>query len=143
MRCLVCDNEIRINCLKQLFSFQPLRICSRCSVNLIPSVEVGILFQRNEWMESVIDKLNQGDLVLIELFKNELLKQLSCKEWKNYRVEAANLDKEIPYPWLEILVQQVKKDTKEEVLVSVADVLVITVVKEKNVKNQIGIFEKI
>ena len=143
MRCLVCDNEIRIDSLKQLFSLRPLRLCSRCAVNLVPSVEVGALFLRNEWIESVIDKLNQGDLVLIELFKDELLKQLSRKEWKNYQIEVEKPDKEMPYPWLEILVKRVKADVKEEVLVAKTDVLVVTVEKEKDVKNQIGIFEKI
>jgi len=143
MRCLICDNEIRIDSLKQLFSVEPLRLCSRCSSNFVPSDEAGTLFQYNEWVVSVIDKLKQGDLVLIELFKKELVKKLSRKEWKNYRVTVENPNQEIPYPWLEILVQQVEKDAKQDVLVASDDVLVVTVEKAKNVKNQIGIIEKI
>jgi len=110
-------------------------------VNLIPSVEAGTLFQHNEWLDSVIDKLNQGDLVLVELFKKELIKQLSRKEWKNHRVEIEKLDQNVPYPWLEILVGQVKKDVKQEVFGAGTDVLLIAVVKTKNLDNQIGIFE--
>jgi hypothetical protein len=108
-------------------------------VNLVPSVEAGALFQRNEWMVSVMDKLNQGDLVLLELFKKELLKKLARKEWQNYRVVVENPNQELPYPWLEILVQQVRKDAKQKASVVQDDILVITVEKVKGVENQLGI----
>ena len=139
MKCLVCDNEIRIDSLKQLFSPQPLRLCSRCSVNLVPAVEAGTLFQRNEWMDTVIERLNRGDLVLIELFKKELLKKISQKEWRGYQIMTENPVQEMPYPWLEILVQQVEKDAKANISECSADVLTLTVEKAKNVENQIGI----
>ena len=143
MKCLVCDSPIRIDSLKQLFSIEPLRLCSRCSVNLVPSVEAGILYQRNEWVVAVIDKLNQGDLVLLELLKNKLQREMQRKGWQNYQIEVAKPDQEMPYPWLEILVEQLKKNMKTESSVLSTDALVIMVEKEKNTKNQIGILEKI
>jgi len=87
----------------------------------------------------VIERLNRGDLVLIELFKKELLKKISQKEWRGYQIMTENPVQEMPYPWLEILVQQVEKDAKANISECSADVLTLTVEKAKNVENQIGI----
>ena len=143
MKCLVCDSTIRIDSLKQLFSPEPLRLCGRCVPNLVPSKSPDILFENNEWMRSVIDKLNQGDLVLLELFKNPLRKVLLRKEWKNHSIKVERLEKDVPYPWLDILYQQVWQDNQPKKIVPSAEHVTLSVEKEKNTKSQIAILEKI
>ena len=143
MKCVVCDNTIRIDSLKQLFSPEPLQLCGRCAPNLVSSKSPDTLFEDNEWMRSVIDKLNQGDLVLLELFKNPLRKVLLRKEWKNHSIKVERLEKDVPYPWLEILYQQVWQDNQPQKMVLSAEHMTLSVEKEKNTKSQIAILEKI
>lgn len=141
MRCLVCDHEIRIDSLRQLFALKPLRLCSRCAVNLVPSAEANTLFERNEWLEAVIAKLNQGDLVLVELFKAELVRKLKSTKWRKHRIEIEQPVHDLPFFWLEILVTAVEKEIKIAVPIDATAVLVVTVEQgESDEKDKIAIF---
>lgn len=141
MGCLVCDNQIRIDSLAQLFALEPLRLCGRCLPNLIPANSDNSLFKDNEWIRSVIDRLNRGDLVLVKLFEKRM-HSLLRKKLRNYSVEIMNPKKEIPYPWMEVLYQQAVKGTKRENIDPSAEVLFINLETEENTKNQISILEK-
>lgn len=130
MRCIRCDNEIRINTLKQLFAWQPLLLCGHCSPNLV-SKSTDFLFEDNEWMRSVIDKLNQGDLILIQLFKNELKKALAKHSTEHLKIEIIESKKDLPYPWLEILVNSVMKDAEIDASNASIGRLIVAVEKQE------------
>ena len=144
MKCLVCDNNIRINTLKQLSSPQPLLLCAHCSQNLVPK-SVNVLYNDNEWIRTVIGKLNQGDIALIQLFKNDLQKALSKKKaiHSNIKIIEAKNDssgiKTSPYPWLEILVDSIKLASKDRYLGSRTESIIVAVEKQKNISNQVAI----
>jgi len=141
MKCIVCDNDIRIDTLKQLFAFNPLLLCSRCSQNLILK-SVDVLYDNNEWIRFVIERLNQGDIVLIELFKKDLQKALSNKRAIHSKIKIFEAREDLPYPWLEILVDNIMKDmkvSKQDHLNTSTESVVITVEKKKNIDNQIAI----
>jgi len=134
----VCDNDIRIDSLKQLFSLEPPLLCSRCAQHLIPK-SADVLYEDNEWIRSVIDRLNQGDIMLIQLFRNRLQKVLSKKRVLNSRVKIIEAKPNLPYPWLEILVESVVVDANGGALDGGADVIVVTVCKKDNVNHQVAV----
>lgn len=136
MRCIVCDNDVRIETLKQLFSLQPLLLCHECSKHLIPN-SIDVLYRDNDWVRSIIERLNRGDLALIAIFKPLLQKVLSKKGAHNFNIRVIETSKNIPYPWLEILVNDSVSKAPKKNLVSSAEALIITVEKEKN--NSCGI----
>ena len=143
MNCIVCDNDIRIDSLKKLFALKPALLCSSCSQYLIPK-SLDILYEDNEWIRSVIDKLNQGDIALIELFKNRLQRALSKKGAIHTKVKIIETKQDFPatnspYPWLEILLDSIMFDSKRGNLVTSAEFIVVTVEKEKNTTHQIAI----
>jgi len=131
MKCLVCDNDIRVDTLNQLFSLQPLKLCGRCSPNLRPKSKE-VLFEDNEWIRAVIDKLNQGDIALVQLFENSLRKALIRKKIVDSKLKIIESRDDLPYPWLEILVNRVLNDSKKETSVSSNAEFAIGVVKEEN-----------
>jgi len=141
MRCVVCGNDIRIDSLKQLFAPQPLLLCSSCSQNLVPK-SADVLYEDNEWIQSVINKLNQGDIVLIELFKRSLRKTLLKKGAVNSRIKIIEAKQDLPYPWLEILIDSIGLYSKEGSLDSSAESIVVAVKKQKNINHQIAIIEE-
>ena len=136
MRCIVCDNDIRIDTLKQLFALAPLLLCGRCSQNLIPK-SADVLYEDNEWIRLVIDRLNQGDIALIQLFKKDLKKALLNKDVVNSKVEVIEIKEDLPYPWLEILVDDVVGDSKRNTLEKPAESFVVAVEKQERVSHQI------
>ena len=138
MKCIVCDNNISIDSLKQLFALRPLLLCSRCSQNLIPK-SADVLYEDNEWIRSVIDKLNQGDIVLIELFKGSLRKVLSKKEVIDSKIKIIEAKEDLPYPWLEILIDSIKLDSKRRDLTTSTEFIIVAVEKQKNADRQIVI----
>ena len=139
MRCLVCDNDIRIDTLKQLFALHPLSLCSRCAQHLIPK-SADVLYEDNEWIRSVIDKLNQGDMALIQLFENSLQKTLLKKGVIRSQLQIVEAKADLPYPWLEILVDNILKKSQREDLEPSAEVLVVAVEKQESVGNQVVVF---
>jgi len=141
MKCLVCDNNIRIDTLRQLCTLQPLLLCSLCAHYLIPK-SVDVLYNDNEWIRSVIDKLNKGDIALTQLFKSDLQKALLKKKAIHSNIKIIEAKKELPYPWLKILVADMRldsKDSQEHHLSPSTESIVITVEKQKNARNQIAI----
>ena len=145
MKCLVCDNNIKIDSLKKLFALQPLLLCSRCSQNLIPK-SADVLYEDNEWMRFVIDKLNQGDIVLIEIFKNRLQRALSKKGAINSKLKIIESKQDLPgsknylpYPWLEILIDSIRSDSKGGCPATSVETFVVAVEKEKNTDHQVAI----
>ena len=138
MKCIVCGNNIRIDSLKQLFALQPLLLCSYCTRNLIPK-KTDVLYEDNEWIRSVIDKLNQGDIVLIELFKKDLKKALSKKRAIKSKIRIIEAKQDSPYPWLEILVDSIGFDSKGGCLANSVEDIVVTVEKQENSNHQVVI----
>jgi len=137
MKCLVCDNEIRINTLKQLFSPAPLLVCGRCEQQLIPK-QGDVLFEDNDWLRAVIDQLNQGDVALIDLFKNHLKRTLRKRKAAMSTIKIVEYSDELPYPWLKILVDKALVPSSRQ-HDPAAESLVVGVVSQKNVSNQLSI----
>ena len=138
MKCIVCGNNIKIDSLKQLFALRPLLLCSRCSQNLIPKSS-DVLYKDNEWIRSIIDKLNQGDIALIDIFKKDLQRALSKKVAIKFKVIIVEAKQDLPYPWLEILVDRIELNSKRECLAKSTEAIVVAVVKQKNVVHQVAI----
>jgi len=138
MKCIVCDNGIRIDSLKQLFALRPPLFCHRCAQNLIPK-SADILYEDNEWIRAVIDRLNQGDIVLTRLFENSLQKVLTKKGVINSKIKIIEAKEDLPYPWLEILLDSIGFDSKEGALDGTGDFIVVAVCKQDNVSHQVAI----
>ena len=136
MTCLVCDNAIRINTLQQLFALQPLLLCSICSQHLISKSD-DVLYEDNEWIRSVIHRLNLGDLALVQLFKKNLQKALLKTGATPTSIKIIEGSENLPYPWLEILVDDIMASSKCKNLTPSKTTLVIAVEKQKNIKYQI------
>ena len=137
MRCLVCDQPIQINTLKQLFAATPLLLCGYCESSLVPK-QGSILFENNEWIRQVIEKLNRGDLILINLFKNNLKAALQKKKNIDSKIIILEHSDGLPYPWLEILVNEVLKVSNLKQIPSI-EPLVISVVEQEHTFNQLSI----
>lgn len=103
MKCLVCDQTIQIDTLKLLFKTSPLLLCRCCQQNLVPK-QGNILFEHNLWLNQVIERLNQGDVILINLFKKRLKAQL--QKQKSSALTIVEHADNLPYPWLKILVDE-------------------------------------
>ena len=140
MKCLVCDHDIRVDSLKQLFALQPLLLCCRCSQNLIPK-SADVLYSDNDWIRTVIEKLNRGDLALIQLFKNDLQSALSKKGAVNSKIKIIEAKQDLPYPWLEILVSRIGFVALDGSLMPPADSIVVAVEKQENTHYQIAIID--
>jgi len=134
MKCIVCNNDIRIDSLKQLFALQPILLCNNCSKNLIPK-SIEVLYEDNEWIRTVIDKLNRGDIVLTKILKNRLQKTLLKKRATKSKIKIIEADENLPYPWLEILLDSIELNSKEED----SESIIVTVYKQKNANHQVAI----
>ena len=73
MKCLVCHQLIVINRFKEVLSIQSPLLCVSCQNQMIRK-KGGLLFEENEWLKSVIERLNKGDIILTELFINSASK---------------------------------------------------------------------
>jgi len=138
MKCIVCDNNIRIDTLKQLFNLKPLLLCSRCSPNLIlKSAE--ILYTDNDWIQLVIDRLDKGDIVLTKLFETALQKALLKRKIATNAIKVVQEANNLPYPWLEILVNNIVTNSRFSSTENVAETLFITVKAQEKIHNQLAI----
>ena len=140
MKCIVCDNDIRINSLRQLFSLQPLYLCSCCSQNLVPK-SADVLFEDNVWIRSVIDRLNKGDIVLTKLFRDRLQKVLSYKGVTKSKIEIIEAKQGLEYPWLEILIDSINFKPKRKHSTITVEYICVSVHKQKSVKHQVTIVD--
>lgn len=105
MNCLVCDNQIRIDSVGQLFAFSPLLLCGKCAPFLVPSSGVP-LFEGNPWMTEVIKRLDKGDLALIQLFEPAFRKAFKRLGIGIDEVTVVGDFEALPYPWLQILTEK-------------------------------------
>lgn len=137
MKCLVCDHTISIDTLKQLFASSPPLLCGHCEQNFI-SKRGNVLFENNDWIRFVIDRLNQGDLILIHLFKKNLKAALQKKKALVSQIRIVEYSEEIPYPWLEILVNETLNLSGNRQRFS-TELLVVSVIDQANISNQISI----
>lgn len=82
MRCLVCYQFIVINRFQELLSLEPPIICATCQQYLVRK-KGPCLFEQNEWMTEVVERLKKGDLILVQLFISayyqEIKRQLKLK----------------------------------------------------------------
>lgn len=113
MNCLVCENQIRIETLKQLLRPVPSFICSRCELHLIRKSDE-VLYVSNDWLLAVIDRLNRGDVTLIQLFEADLRKLIKKKGYSSCHVVVQYGKDKSVFPWIELLVEAVKPDKKVE-----------------------------
>ena len=105
MRCLVCNNDIRIATLKQIFSPQPLILCDRCDAGLRPASST-TLFETTDVIQTIVARLDRGDLILLDILKRPFIR-LFKKYHQNISsltaVEAASG----VYPWEKMLAADV------------------------------------
>lgn len=108
MRCLVCHQFIVINRFQELLAFEAPCICATCQQYLIKK-KGPCLFEQNDWIDKVIERLEKGDLILVQLFISaywkEIKKQLKLKS----QVMILNYVSAAPYPWIDILLEEVEK----------------------------------
>ena len=110
MNCLVCHEVIRISRLQELFSWKEPLLCISCQNQLIPRSSQ-VLYEQNPWLNEVIKKLNQGDICLNQIFFRSL--SHSIKKHVNVIGEIVVVESSdsssAPYPWLEILVTDIRQ----------------------------------
>ena len=139
MKCLVCDNDIRIDTLQQLFVLAPLLLCGRCMPYLIPKSN-DVLFENNEWLSLVIEKLNRGDIILTQLFKTQLQIALQKRKKLISNIKIVEYSNTLLYPWLEILVNDALTEIKtQNHATKSTKTLTISVNFKENIPNQIAI----
>lgn len=108
MKCLVCHQLIVINRFQELLSLESPLLCVTCQTQFIRKKE-GDLFEENEWLKSVIERLNKGDIILIELFINPLYYEIKRRLKHQSQISIFNHTVNSPYPWMIILLNQVKQ----------------------------------
>ena len=114
MNCLVCHKDIKINRLQELFLWEEPLLCVICKTQLKPYTN-RVLYQQNPWLDTVIRRLNQGDICLNRIFFRSL--SSAVKKYTNVASEIVVLDSldipHSPYPWLEILVTDIRDSFPE------------------------------
>ena len=133
MKCLVCDKQITINTLSALLNLDPLLLCGRCNKNLIRK-EATTLYEQNDWLLGIVDRLNQGDLELRKIFLTDLKMALSAHPDKKILLETGGVN--APYPWLEILATDIGVQIND---VSHSTGLILSVTKLSAVENNVSI----
>ena len=97
MRCLVCYQFIIINRFQELLAIEPPIICATCQQYLVRK-KGPCLFEQNEWMIEVVERLKKGDLILVQLFISayyqEIKRQLKLKS----HIMILNPVSQEPYP---------------------------------------------
>ena len=97
MRCLVCYQFIVINRFQELLAHEPPIICATCQQYLVRK-KGPCLFEQNEWMTEVVERLKKGDLILVQLFISayyqEIKRQLKLKS----HIMILNPVSQGPYP---------------------------------------------
>lgn len=108
MKCLVCHQPIVINRFQELLSLESPLLCVTCQTQFIRKKE-GALFEENDWLKSVIERLNKGDIILIELFINSLYYEIKRRLKDQSQISVFNHTFNSPYPWMIILLNRVKQ----------------------------------
>jgi len=106
MKCLVCDNQIRIDTLKQLFNLDPPLLCSRCRTQLVKKSS-RVLYEENDWVLDVIERLNRGVVALTRIFSRDLKVAIQKAGRVTAQIKVIETKENLPYPWLGILVREV------------------------------------
>lgn len=131
MICLICEVDIRIETLQQLFSVKPLMMCNRCQPLLVKKSKT-IIYEENEWIRQIISRLDRGDLALLEIFKADFEKALKTNLAFNKKIIIIEEKNEIPYPWLQILFDSISKGLANGDENAKNEELIIAVDKKKN-----------
>ncbi|MBQ4164423.1 MAG: hypothetical protein IJD87_05020 [Turicibacter sp.] len=108
MKCLVCHQPIVINRFQELLALESPLLCVPCQTQLIPK-KGETLFEENEWLKSVIERLNKGDIILTELFINSFYFEIKRRLKYQQQICILNYGSNIPYPWMVILLDRVKQ----------------------------------
>ena len=108
MKCLVCHQLIVINRFKEVLSIQSPLLCVSCQNQMIRK-KGGLLFEENEWLKSVIERLNKGDIILTELFINSFYVEIKRRLKYQHQIYILDYSANSPYPWMVILLDQVKR----------------------------------
>jgi len=108
MKCLVCHQPIVINRFQELFALEVPLLCVPCQTQLIRKKR-GALYEENEWLKSVIQRLNKGDIILTELFINSFYFEIKRRLKDQHQICILNYGSNSPYPWMGILLDQVKQ----------------------------------
>ena len=106
MKCLVCYHQIRINRLQELFALEKPLLCTRCQVQLNKR-STEILYEKNLWLENVLERLNQGDICLNQIFFHSLKRAIL--KHQNVINKIVIIESKKSYPWLEILVSDIQE----------------------------------
>ena len=108
MKCLVCHQLIVINRFKEVLSIQSPLLCVSCQNQMIRK-KGGLLFEENEWLKSVIERLNRGDIILTKLFINSFYVEIKRRLKYQHQIYILDYSANSPYPWMVILLDQVKQ----------------------------------
>ena len=124
LNCLVCYQLIRISRLQELVSFESPLLCARCQ-SFLQQQTAPTLYVRNSWLEEVLDRLNQGDICLNQLFFRTLRAAILQHQNQIKQIIVVEADVKAPYPWLNILVKEIEKSIPEQTFKG-TEILIIT-----------------
>lgn len=108
MQCLVCHQSITINRFQELLALESPLLCAGCQQHLIRKKGV-ILFEGSDWMDGVLARLEKGDIILTQLFIPAFYHEVKKQLKDTHQITILNLVSTGPYPWLVILLNQVKQ----------------------------------
>ena len=108
MKCLVCFQLITINNFQDILTMEAPCVCHKCKQYLIGGKQ-NHLFKQNEWLMSVIERLEKGDFVLLQLFIPRYVKEIKRQLRCNQTITILNMTGKGPYPWGEVLIEQLEK----------------------------------
>lgn len=97
MRCLVCHQFIGINRFQELLALEPPLICTSCKQYLIKK-KGPCLFEQNEWICEVLERLEKGDFILIQLFISAYYKEIKRQLKLKSHIMILNSVSSSPYP---------------------------------------------
>ena len=105
MKCLFCDQLIRIETFSQLISLRPILLCNTCDKHLVKQSE-DILYKKNDWLASAIERLNRGDLELRKIFVDHLKNLIKKRGIDITEIKVVNYLDSV-FPWLEIILSEI------------------------------------
>lgn len=98
MKCLVCFQLITINNFQDILTMEAPCVCHKCKQYLIGGKQ-NHLFKQTEWLMSVIERLEKGDFVLLQLFIPRYVKEIKRQLRCNQTITILNMTGKGPYPW--------------------------------------------
>jgi len=107
MPCLVCHDHIAISGFQLVFSWKEPLLCQRCS----PHLKMGSgskVFVYNEWLQTVVDRLEKGDVALLEILRPAVGKKMSEPLKRKKAVVACHSKAPPIYPWLSMLAKSIQ-----------------------------------